>query len=156
MNIFATFECPIQSAKYLDDKRVVKMVLESAQLLSTAIIQCNGYAVYKPTHIKHPCSLWTKASMANYEWLLEHFQALSNEYTFRYDKKHQSYTYFKDFFENKKLFPKIGLQKFANCTRNKEQNIDFRDIDDVHLAYRLYLHERWKHDKRNPTCRIKY
>lgn len=62
MNIFVTDISPIVSAQALDDKRVVKMILESAQLLSSAIFinsQSIYNDIYKPTHLKHPCTIWT-------------------------------------------------------------------------------------------------
>jgi len=59
MNIFVTSNCPKLSAQALDNKRVVKMVLETAQLLSTAIFINSTITydnLYKPTHVKHPCT----------------------------------------------------------------------------------------------------
>ena len=64
MNIFVTSNCPKLSAQALDNKRVVKMVLETAQLLSTAIFINSTITydnLYKPTHVKHPCTIWTTA-----------------------------------------------------------------------------------------------
>ena len=155
MNIFATFQCPIQSAKYLDDKRVIKMILESAQLLSTAIfLNASNENPYKPTHRKHPCTIWSAKSRSNYEWLLEHFIALSNEYHIRYNKKHKCLELLLQLSNAKKYITNGPITTFANCTTNKEHNIDFRYIKDIHLAYRLYLAERWKHDKRSAFCNI--
>lgn len=154
MNIFATFSCPIKSARYLDDKRMIKMILESAQLLSNAIILNGGIAIYRLTHAKHPCTLWTKSNRSNYEWLVEHFIALAQEYRFRYNKKHKCLDYLDNFTKNKEILIKNPIEKFANCTKNKENNIDFTNINDVHLAYRLYLAERWRYDKRPAVCKI--
>ena len=66
MNIFATNSDPALAAKFLDDKRVVKMCLESAQLLCTAVIECGGEAPYKSIHKNHPCSIWVRKSRSNY------------------------------------------------------------------------------------------
>jgi hypothetical protein len=61
MNIFVTSTCPKISAQALDNKRVVKMVLETAQLLSTPIFINNSDIkydnIYKPTHVKHLCTI---------------------------------------------------------------------------------------------------
>ena len=68
MNIFVTNDCPIISAQALDNKRVVKMVLETAQLLSTAIFINSNVAydnIYKATHIKHPCTIWAASTIGN-------------------------------------------------------------------------------------------
>ena len=63
MNIFVTDSCPVQSAREQCDKHCVKMVLESAQMLSTAWrVFDNERAekenLYKQAHLNHPCSLW--------------------------------------------------------------------------------------------------
>jgi hypothetical protein len=46
--------------------------------------------LYKATHINHPSAVWTRTAVENYWWLVEHFDALLDEYTHRYDKEHQS------------------------------------------------------------------
>ena len=75
MNIFVTHLDPVKCAQNLDDKRVIKMILESAQMLSTSINVSGGKGPYKTTHVNHPCSVWVRSSNANYYWLLNHFQA---------------------------------------------------------------------------------
>lgn len=87
MNIFVTSLCPIESARNLDDRRVVKMLLESAQLLSTSL----GGNPYKITHRRHPCTLWVSDHTSHAVWLYRHFIALSEEYTYRFSKTHRSY-----------------------------------------------------------------
>jgi len=91
MNIFYLSEDPNQAAKYMYNKHVVKMILESAQLLCTAHIISDGEAAdvpYKATHKNHPSAIWTRESVSNYIWLYDHMIALGNEYTRRYGKKH--------------------------------------------------------------------
>lgn len=84
MNIFRVDDDPIIAAQQLCNRHVVKMILETAQMLSTI----NG-GPYKPTHANHPCTLWAKASKCNYIWLVLHGLALSAEYTARYGKHHK-------------------------------------------------------------------
>ena len=94
MNIFVTDICPKQSAINLCDKHVVKMTLESAQMLCTAqhLMASNpSDLLYKPTHENHPCNVWTRLSSCNYHWLFKHFQHLATEYTFRFGKVHASW-----------------------------------------------------------------
>jgi len=95
VNIFVTDEDPVKSAQTLCDKHVVKMVLESAQMLSTAWRQWDPESseergLYKSAHPNHPCTKWVSEAQENYEWLYEHFKALCEEYTHRYDKQHAS------------------------------------------------------------------
>lgn len=87
MNIFILDYDPIKAAQMQCDKHVVKMCLETAQLLCS--IYPNGQAPYKRTHYNHPCSKWARESWANYYWLYKHGIALCNEYTFRYRKTHK-------------------------------------------------------------------
>lgn len=143
MNIFATSKSAIQSAEYLDDKRVVKMVLETAQLLATSINLCGGKATYKSTHINHPCSIWARTSKSNYIWLMMHFNALLAEYSKRFSKTHKCAQYFDEFMEGSKLIPEGSLTEHPNCTI-------FKDEKDVYKAYRMYMEHKWKNDKITP------
>ena len=82
MNIFALSECPEQSALWLDDIRKNKMILESAQMLSTAIRWLDPdttLPVYKLAYINHPCSKWARATRGNFMWLIKHMSALFNQ-----------------------------------------------------------------------------
>ena len=65
MNIFVLDNDPFKAAEYQCDKHVVKMVLETAQLLCSA----HETAPYKRTHYNHPCAIWTRSSLSNYMWL---------------------------------------------------------------------------------------
>ncbi len=112
MNIFYLSHDPIQSARWMVDKHVVKMILESAQLLSTAHRVLDGMMVnglsatgrkkktwilpdsrestlYQSTHINHPSAVWCRQSIQNYTWLSDHLYALLDEYTYRYEKRHK-------------------------------------------------------------------
>ena len=90
MNIFLLDLSPQLAAQYQVDKHVIKMILESAQLLCSAYPE--GVAPYKRTHYNHPCAKWTRESFANWAWLLEHAYALSTEYTYRYGKVHKCHS----------------------------------------------------------------
>lgn len=151
MNIFITSECPIESAAYLDDKRVVKMVLETAQLLSTAVRSLGIEVGYASTHANHPCAKWARESRQNYEWTWHHGLALATEYAARYGKLHKSGMLLYILGQYRDRFPDIGLTEFANCAANKSFGIDYKNVKDIPLAYRLYLSDRWELDKRCPT-----
>ena len=83
MNIFVVDESPVVSAQQLCDKHVVKMILESAQMLSTAHRVLDGHPcikrtpkgrkvqdwvldddredmIYRAHQPKHPCTIWTR------------------------------------------------------------------------------------------------
>ena len=112
MNIFYLAEDPKVCAQYHCDKHVVKMILEYAQLLSTAhrvldgkhtkvlsnsgkryvsnwIMDDSSDAVlYKVAHVSHPSNIWTRASGHHYIWLWRLWHELCLEYTERYGKNH--------------------------------------------------------------------
>lgn len=88
MNIFVLDTDPVKAAQAQFDKHVVRMVLESAQLLCSAFPQ--GAAPYRRTHYNHPCAVWTRQSYANFAWLVDHGLALADEYEHRYNKVHKS------------------------------------------------------------------
>lgn len=151
MNLFVTTPCPIQSAKILDDKRCIKMILESCQLLSTAARFYGGTPKYKSTHLNHPVTIWTRKSRSNYLWVYQHAKALCNEYTLRYGKTHACEQLLPELLRFATLIPNGPQYPFVNCARNKEQGVDYTNISDVHVAYQKYLSKRWDNDKKVPT-----
>ena len=85
---------PIKAAQMMCDKHVVKMILESAQILSTAHRVLDGddyadqYGLYKIAHKNHPSTIWARSGGLNYLWLHDHMRGLMQEYTYRYGKIH--------------------------------------------------------------------
>lgn len=116
MNIFVLDTDPRVAAQLQCDKHVVKMIVESAQMLSTAHRMLDGALsleanasgrrikrwrladteqdalLYKAVHMNHPCTVWTRETAGNYDWHYAHFVALCNEYTYRYGKIHATET----------------------------------------------------------------
>ena len=86
MNIFVLDKDITRCARYHCDQHVVKMILESVQLLCTALNKKGFTTPYKSTHVKHPCVLWVEESYDNFQWLVELTHALNTEYRFRYEK----------------------------------------------------------------------
>ena len=98
MNIFVTNPDPVKSAQVLPDKHVVKMPLESCQMLAIVAstkwghgfgklpkLDGTPYLTDKGAFRGHPCTIWAQE---NYSWLIEHGLALCAEYTHRYGKVH--------------------------------------------------------------------
>jgi len=88
MNIFVLSEDPAEAAQMQCDKHVVKMILESGQMLCAA--HEPGIAPWKRTHYNHPCTIWARTTKSNYRWLAVHGLELCAEYTRRYKKRHAS------------------------------------------------------------------
>ena len=116
MNLFILNVDPIVAAQEQCDKHVVKMIVESAQMLSTVHRMLDGTEtrkrsvsgktmtkyyelsddrediLYKACHFNHPCTIWTRENCCNYTWHYKHFTALCDEYTYRYEKTHSTDT----------------------------------------------------------------
>lgn len=94
MNIFYLSNDPNKAAKFQYNKHVVKMILETAQLLCTAHheLESSVDVPYKPTHKNHPSAIWVRSSAEAYMWAYEHMLALGAEYTRRYGKEHLTIT----------------------------------------------------------------
>jgi hypothetical protein len=98
MNIFYLDTNPRIAAEQHTDKHVVKMIVETAQMLSTAHRILEGESmettksatIYKTAYQNHPCTVWVRKSDKNYEWAFELFKYLLLEYTHRFDKHHSA------------------------------------------------------------------
>ena len=90
MNIFFLDFDTKKCAEYHCDKHVVKMILESAQLLCGSHWILGSEAPYKLSHKNHPCSIWVRESLSNYLYLCDLGLELCKEYTYRYGKRHKS------------------------------------------------------------------
>lgn len=148
MNLFASDPCPYLSAQALDDKRVVKMVLETAQLLSTAVHHGMVFAsdeVYRPAYANHPVAIWVRAHPLNLGWTYWHLHALIEEYRLRFDRQHASERVLRALIVPDKVPCKPPA--FCNCTPYPELP--------VHGAYRHTLRLKWANDKRPPTWRVR-
>jgi hypothetical protein len=91
VNVFAVDRDPVRAARALCDRHVVKMTLETAQILCTAASTRFGHRTpYRPTHANHPCVAWAVATRGNWDWLVRHGLALADEYRRRYGRVHPS------------------------------------------------------------------
>lgn len=113
MNIFFLDYDPKKCAEYHVDKHVVKMILETAQLLCGANWMSGSEAPYKLSHKNHPCSIWVRKSLSNYLYLCELGLELGEEYTYRYGKKHKSVDVIEWCLINKPNIPDIGFTEPA-------------------------------------------
>lgn len=144
MNIFAVSPDPLICAKYLDDRRLVKMVLETAQILSTARIVKGKSAPYKLTHQSHPVVVWAKKKYVHRVWLAFLLREYYMEYRLRFRKEHQAWIKMEKCVAPYLRQPLPVNLKFANCAAHAGYSVSFKHISDVHKAYKLYLKKRWK------------
>ena len=109
MNIFALHKSPKKAARMLVDRHVVKMILESVQMLCTAFVLVappeavlslsKKIKLYKPCHKNHPCTVWVRERKVNFIWLCMLASQIGREYTFRYNKIHKSSKMVKPLFD---------------------------------------------------------
>ena len=90
MNIFVLDASPLRAAEMHCDKHVPKMVLETAQIMSTVLNEKGLKGAYKSTHKNHPCTVWAGQSFANYMWTMALGMALGLEYEKRFGRTHKS------------------------------------------------------------------
>ena len=165
MNIFVLDENPYAAARMHCDKHVVKMILESAQMLSTAHRVLDGSRIkapsksgktlvkrwtldnekedilYSATHINHPCNQWVRESYVNYVWLYSMFKALSEEFEFRYKKKHATWVKLKDALYN----PPKNIPMQASTPYKLAMPDRCKITDDAVQCYRYYyIAEKFK------------
>lgn len=115
MQVFVLDLDPKKAAIYHNDKHIVKMPTESAQILCTVHhLTTNKTDIpYKKTHVNHPCVKWAMESIDNYDWLLSLLLELLKEYTYRYGRIHAVQRVYIWLRKNKPNLPKIGLTPFA-------------------------------------------
>jgi hypothetical protein len=152
MNIFFLDKNPKKCAIYHCDKHVVKMILETCQLLSTAhqvvseslpesnIKPGNVENIMKPSYINHPCNIWVRESLENYLWLTKLGWELCKEYTYRYGKKHSREDTIISLMDNWPLhIPHIG---FTPPAQAMPENCKKKDSVE---AYREYYQQEKRH-----------
>ena len=150
MNIFVLDENPAIAATYACDKHVVKMILESAQMLCA--VHPEGTAPYKRSFYNHPCTKWVRESSDNYEWLIQHAHALCDEYTSRYGKEHKTREVIEWCDENRPELPEIGLTAFAQAMPDEYKSDDVFDSYQKYLINEKQHFAKWEKDpSRKPT-----
>jgi len=155
MNIFILDWDVKKCAVYHNDKHVVKMILETAQLLCGVhhVTETNIDNIpYKLSHKNHPCSIWARESITNYLWLCELGLELCKEYTYRYEKRHKSQDVIEWCLFNKPNIEDKGFTEPAKAMPDEYK------VKSVVQSYRNYYNgekvsfSKWK--KRTPphTC----
>ena len=171
MNIFYLNNDPKICAEMHLDKHVVKMILEYAQLLSTAHRVLDGTVstrlsksgrkqqyyplagerdnfLYSATHVNHPSAVWVRYSYENYEWLYKLFIALLNEYTHRYGRIHATARLIDALHTPPIHIPKgIGFTEPTPAMPNevkvlREVATDRYEIDSIESYHKYYIHNK--------------
>ena len=171
MNIFYLNNDPKICAEMHLDKHVVKMILEYAQLLSTAHRVLDGTVstrlsksgrkqqyypladerdnfLYSATHVNHPSAVWVRYSYENYEWLYKLFIALLDEYTHRYGRIHATARLIDALYTPPIHIPKgIGFTEPTPAMPNevkvlREVATDRYEINSIESYHKYYIHNK--------------
>lgn len=125
---------------YHCDKHVVKMIIETAQLLYTAHWVLTPSNVpsfaYKKSHVNHPSAIWVRESIENYEWLCELGLELCKEYTFRYEKIHKTQHHLEWLARN----PPFDIPRETMTPLKLAMPDVYKHVDPV-VAYQTYYRE---------------
>ena len=162
MNIFYLHKTPTVSVKMHCDKHVVKMVIEYAQLLSTAHRMLDGTqwidassgrrikrwrlddskmdsVLYKASHINHPSAIWVRQNNSQYQYMYNMFENLCEEYTYRYGKIHMTDSKLRELLvDSPKNIPIGSFQEPPQCMPDNCKQ------DSTVDAYKLYYVEEKK------------
>ena len=168
MNTFVLSRDPVEAARFHCNKHVVKMILESAQMLCAAhwihLLKKEGKAIgdfkrvrdaqqwayentlqdlqppWKMSHMRHPCTVWTAENVSNYSWQLRLCEALLQEYTRRYDGKiHKTNLEAKWLRKNYPIdIRDDGLSNFPVCMKEEYKVFKEPGIVDVVASYKNY------------------
>ena len=163
MNIFILDKDPMKAAMMLCDRHVPKMIVESAQMLSTVHRMLDGtpekrrsksgktmqtyYSFgdirddlyYLAVHKYHPCTTWTAASLTNYNWHYAHFVEMAREFKYRRNKDHVTFKKLGPILAAPPInIPDIGLTEFAQAMSHFP---DCMVPGDAVQAYRNYYHK---------------
>ena len=161
MNIFVTNIDPVAAAKDQCDKHVPKMIVESAQMMASAVrrwgatdeqmpIAKTSGKPYKGGYAHHPCTRWAGDTFGNLAWLTDHALALCVEYTSRFGKKHACYDAIVALYNvgrdwigtgERTPFALAMPDEFRPITTDGEMAYHAEDIDAVQ-AYRAYYHSK--------------
>lgn len=158
MNVFVLDKNPVLAAKMHCDKHVPKMIVESAQMLSTAHRMLDGTVtkrpsksgkttvkyyelndnreniLYKAVHMNHPCTVWTRESAGNYDWHYRLFIALCDQFKVRYEKDHATDLLLRDLLkERPKNIPVTQMTPFPLAMKSEPQCMN---PDDPVQSYR--------------------
>lgn len=149
MNIFILSLNMSECVHWYPDKHIVKMPIEATQML------CNVFhytgeieyydvltreEIYYPTHMNHPCSVWTRTSLSNWLWLRKLVCYMGNEYRYRYGRMHRSVEVAMNLPIPK--IPDLGLTEFAKAVPEEFKHLE------VCEAYREYFKKYKGHLKK--------
>lgn len=133
------------------DQHVVKMPIETAQMLSTAARALGTSVGYAPTHARHPCTVWVGAARPNFEWALRHGLALCEEYTYRFHRQHTAQSVLEDVAAATILLPILPPSPFVQVMPKAYKRQDVVDAYREFYTVSKRVFARWRNGRPPPT-----
>ena len=139
MNIFYLDKCPKKAAELQYNKHVVKMILESAQMLCAThhVIGNPNDSPYRLAHKNHPSTIWVRENSLHYDWLYFHMRALGLEYTKRYGKEHMSITKCRHLHVHPENIPHEPFMQPPQCMPD-----EYKDKCSIKAYWNYYIGEK--------------
>jgi len=181
MNIFILHEDPKEAAIMHCERHILKMIIEHTQMLATTYyhtidihrkkeIAENQEKVkklfkgfprkdedgndkpYAITHVNHPCTVWTRESLTNFNWLLDCTKYMCEEFTYRYGGKHSVEFIIDWMYENPPNLKDIGLTEFAQAMPDVYKSDSATEAYRKYYAFKTtYMKVHWKLEDRIPN-----
>lgn len=154
MNLFTICDNTRAIAQSLDDRLLIRTIVESAQMLSTAI-HCNDKIIDKPEGIykkynaNEEHNVWVRESRQNYKWTFFYLVDCLTEFQYRFGKIHETYNIASKFAMYEDKFPNKGFTEFPRKFNKEYTNYQhLMDIPNVFNAYQEYLKTKWTIESR--------
>lgn len=181
MNIFVLHEDPKIAAQMHCERHILKMIIEHTQMMAATYYHTIGInrkkeilenqekvsvlfagfprkdengndKPYMISHVNHPCTVWTRASLSNFNWLLECTKALCEEFTYRYKGIHSVEAIVDWMYQNPPQIEDIGLTPFAQAMPDFYKSFDATEAYRKYYAFKTsYMKVNWKLEERTPS-----
>ena len=181
MNIFVLHEDPKVAAQMHCERHILKMIIEHTQMMAATYYHTIGINrkkeilenqekvsslfsgfprkdengndnPYKISHVNHPCTVWTRASLSNFNWLLDCTKALCEEFTYRYKGIHSVESIVDWMYQNPPQIEDIGLTPFAQAIPDFYKGSDPIEAYRKYYAFKTsYMKVNWKLEERTPS-----
>ena len=160
MNLFTISDNTKHCVQSLDDVLLRKTIVESAQMLSTAIqlndkIKNKPEGLYKIYNANEEHNAWVRESKYNFKWTFYYLIDALNEYRYRFDKNHDTWRVAQLIPQYEDTFPNVSITPFPRKFNKEYENYDeLMNMKDTFKAYKLYLATKWKKetaDNKIPT-----
>jgi hypothetical protein len=181
MNIFVLHENPRIAAQMHCERHILKMIIEHTQMMAATYYHTIGISrkkeilenqekvdnlfrgfprkdengndnPYKISHVNHPCTIWSRASLSNFNWLLDCTKALCEEFTYRYKGIHSVESIVDWMYQNPPLIEDIGLTPFAQAMPEFYKGSDPIESYRKYYAFKTsYMRVNWKLEERIPS-----